>query len=419
MTRRRASHAIAALVLALAACRSVLELDDRKRIDEVCGGVAFEDEPCGVCVTGACCDVLEACTGDAACMTALACLAACPSDGADECRRVCRDAYATGFGEPLAAVLACQADHCSNACGLACGGYVYPSDDCAACNTACCDEATRCGADSECLTLAFCARGCAGAPTPNVCVEQCKLDHLAGGALAADFSACLAETCPAACGDQSWWCLDQPTELPPLETPHTIEYLPLDYLSLELILDATVKVCAANDTDCSSPFAVDTSASGSAKLEMPAGFNGYFEISAPGYATMLFFPRMDFNVVLGVAWTLFPEEWMAETLGAVEAIDPGRGHIVAEAFDCTPGFQGAAGVRYAAPGSATVAYARDGLLATGVAETDGSGLGAIVNLPPGPQTISAEVVEVDRPLDERSVIVRAGAITSIMFRAVR
>ena len=112
------------------------------------------------------------------------------------------------------------------------------------------------------------------------------------------------------------------------------------------------------------------------------------------------------------------ESWTAETLGAVEPLDPESGHVVAEAYNCLF-FSGAAGVRYVAPGEATVAYLRDGLFAADVAESDGSGVGAIVNLRPGSQTIRAEVVELDRPLDERSVIVRAGAITDVMFRAVR
>lgn len=416
-TRRAIARAALALVLSAAACRGVLGLDERRHVDDVCGGVRFGDETCGVCVVQACCDALAACQSEPDCARTFTCIAACAA-GDDACRRGCRADYPTGFGDALAGVLACQASACSPACDLPCGGYVYPDEACAACEPQCCDQATACASDAECLALAFCARSCETDADPNGCKTACKAAHLAGGDAASAHGRCLTEACPSACGDNDWWCLDHPTTFPPQPEPRMFGVIVADPTRGAVVVGATVKVCAPADADCSDPLVVSTVAgNGEALVEVPAHFAGYFELSAPGYTTTLHYPRLDYTTLLADSMPLWPEDFTSEAVGAIASLDPARGIAVMGALGCTGAHT--AGVSFHADASGTsTGYLREGTFSVSAASTDLSGLGAIVNLPPGNVTLRGEVDALGRTLDERTVVVRPATITDFPLRPV-
>jgi hypothetical protein len=83
--------------------------------------------------------------------------------------------------------------------GTDAGGFTYGQGDCATCvTTSCGTQEMACAGNASCSQLEGCMSGCGTDPT---CRAQCGVDHGLGndGATPA-FEACLATSCPGACG---------------------------------------------------------------------------------------------------------------------------------------------------------------------------------------------------------------------------
>ncbi|MBI5502065.1 MAG: hypothetical protein HY907_17615 [Deltaproteobacteria bacterium] len=215
-----------------------------------------------------------------------------------------------------------------------------------------------------------------------------------------------------------WSCLGSVVWGTPIEASLDMTGTALDYVTDAPIEGATVKVCARADAACATPLDEGTTdAAGQVTLTVPlgtTGFDGYFEVSATGYVTVLRYtvepitemPGADARVVSMVDTTTFA--MLAAAAGVTP--DPTRGHLVVNALDCNPTL--AAGVSLdvdTADVSSTAVYMVGGLPSTSATETDSSGAAGFINLPAGAATISTTLVSTGEAIASTDITIRAGA----------
>lgn len=178
---------------------------------------------------------------------------------------------------------------------------------------------------------------------------------------------------------------------------------------------AVGRLCRRLDYTCNEPLSVSIAAdeNGAFTLELPIGFDGYIDIRAPGRVPGLyaFYPAV--NGDREVPWIpmVRPQE-IAQfaALGGHPVIE-GRGHVMLGAYDCQ--FQAAQDVQLSSTDmvDGTKAFYLVGKLPSLTAPaTDASGRGGIINLPPGPVTITGNLID-GRKTVTNSVVVRENTIT--------
>ena len=304
-----------------------------------------------------------------------------------------------------------------------CGGFVPRNDladaeACATCvDTACCDEATACGDDADCLALRECFAGCPDFDTE--CLNACS-DSASEATLEINrpYIMCRNASCNDAClNRQDWSCVGQAE--PPSSTAGTISLTVAlqSFQSADRVPGATVKFCASSDPNCDEPLATETTdAEGSVTAEVmigEAGFDGYMEVTGgERFPTLLYFsstPTEDISVTFAVLGQVTADGFAA-ILGL--SFDEERAHAAMIGFDCQD--RTAYGLRFSAESGDD--QTQDGYLLGGLpnpdaTSTDRSGVGGVFNIPPGETTMSAELEDGTRVF-EREVVLRQGFITS-------
>jgi hypothetical protein len=181
----------------------------------------------------------------------------------------------------------------------------------------------------------------------------------------------------------------------------------------------SVRPCPKLDFSCTTPVgpAVKTDASGSATLDLPAGFDGYLEIdngtkTVPALWYFSPVPIKDgtYNVAL-----LSPTSFDRIAAGVGATIDPNAGHAFIFALDCTSTYGTfAAGMSFSSDqGSAETSafYLINGIPSKKATATDASGVGGFANLPPGTVTVTASVAATGARSGSISALIRTGVIT--------
>jgi hypothetical protein len=187
-----------------------------------------------------------------------------------------------------------------------------------------------------------------------------------------------------------------------------------------------VRVCSLLDPKCTSGSApVLTDDAGEAVLDLTGTFAGYLEFSRSDLVPWSLYPQ---NLLAGQTATSLPSFGLTPTgfrlaAGAVTptplSFDPdgGLGHAFVQIFDCQD--HQASGVRFAYSnlGTDTVAfYLSGGLPSTSAPETDAFGVGGVLNAPTGSLTVTAALVDGDRPLGSANITINPGAITEAFIR---
>ena len=186
----------------------------------------------------------------------------------------------------------------------------------------------------------------------------------------------------------------------------------------------TVRFCATADTACAQPLLTGTTdASGFLDVTVPSapqGLGGYFEFQGGGLPDIIgFFPHPDpeafYSATEGVeAFVLTAEEvvQMRNAAAAFQSAD--RGSFIFTARDCD--FAPVAGVTVTtgnADGQTRALYMDNGVpVSTGLA-TDATGLGGLVDVPPGSTTLVATLAGPQVRLGTIDVLSRAGWLTSV------
>ncbi len=205
--------------------------------------------------------------------------------------------------------------------------------------------------------------------------------------------------------------------------PITATAVFLDFQTQAPIAGAAVLACAKDDPDCAAPHDQGvTDAAGKVTLTAPGGeigFDGFVRASVAGYVTNTFFfgQPLAASPQTGANFYLFADASFAGLLGLVgEQADPTRGHFAITAEDCAP--KPAAGLTVAADAadaSSSTYYVDGKVPSKTAAKTDASGGAAVLNLPPGPVTITTKLVVTQETLGAFAAFVRAGEISSVVL----
>lgn len=431
---RRIAWIVAGLGLSVvgASCRQIVGIDERQVWMGGAGGPACTGfvaaNACGQCTEKKCCDEIAACRDDAACARVFGCIGACALGDAD-----CRSGCFTEFSPEIAALAACQSRDCELPCGIACGGLAASSNAlmpasaaCAQCLTkGCCAEVSACWRSEGCLGISACYRRCN--PFDRACDEDCfEAFADAGSAEGYDIELCKQSSCRAACDiGQDWSCLGH-VAWPTGAGGHLkFGVLVVDALTQIGIAKATVKACAPLDVNCSEPvWSSPTDAKGWASLEVDTGstgFQGYVEISAPGYVDAIVaispYVTRDVDKALPTLSMVKPDslKQLAETGQFTLDLD-NKGLLIATAQDC---------LRYFAPGvsfeaipldPASKPFYFDGTVPslTATETTTPGAQGGFINVAPGLIKISAKVNALGGAVSSvTSTYVRANTITFV------
>jgi len=220
------------------------------------------------------------------------------------------------------------------------------------------------------------------------------------------------------CGpDPTWSCLDETSaEAPPSGTVH-VALTTEDLLSKKPIPGVRLTLCAKLDANCLLPIAqYQSDQAGQLDVEMPAGFDGYFQTDGDGLYPMLFFPpstrKQRAPGTLPMVANAFFGMMFSEVGGPVGA---DRTAIMTTALDCVG--KPAAGVMLASPQSdeRTVGYVIQGGLPSRTAlTTDGSGTGGFVNVKLGNAVITSTMAATNRLVGTVAVQTRSGYLTMVL-----
>lgn len=180
-----------------------------------------------------------------------------------------------------------------------------------------------------------------------------------------------------------------------------------------------ITACTRLDADCSSPFgrSAPTDASGRTTLVVPGGFDGYFETPASG----MFLPAIYAHEPIQ-GTQVFDQSVMRSSLVALAAkitgvqLDPSAGTVIPYVLDCNS--QSAAGVTFDAGTlgpSEHVFYLSQSIPSTSATETDATGGGFVLNVPPGSITVKA-TNSAGQVVASNTTFVRAGYTTFVQLR---
>ncbi len=219
-------------------------------------------------------------------------------------------------------------------------------------------------------------------------------------------------------------CLGSVVWAPPVNAEETVTIVILDAIQGNLIEGATVKACAADDLACAAPLGQATSdAGGNANVLVPtlgAGFDGYFEITAPGFLPELLSVNTPIaGPGLGFYGSMVTKEGVESAFVGSAAADLSRALFLGIAYDCAGIPQGGAVFSIdTADGSTLLGHARPSfggaLLAPDTvdpaATSSQAGGFLAVNVPVGKATISVQTLG-GQTVADAHVPSRAGAVT--------
>jgi len=382
-----------------------------------------------------CCEKANACHDDGACAAEVDCLFRCSSDGA--CRARCNQFY--NRVDALLDTTACREKSCAAECGLSCGGLAYSVPGCDSCvQSTCCELASACAKNVECLRLDLCRSNCL--PGSMSCPTECEAQHPDGRADYAPWLNCVQNTCTSSCqAGRGWACLDAPFVWPKPQVLGTITFAltVVDLQTERPFANATVKACAKLDTMCLSPIKESTTdAEGLVSLTVPAGsvgFDGYVEITGGNNGTSPIYSAMWYPVppIISDGWRGRLQFISAEDLPLFAIftgvdIDPTRGHFAANATDCN--FSAAGDVSFVAdaqennPEDKTIKrfYFVGGVPSISATRTDPTtSIAGFVNLPARAALITATSIQAgNKQVGQLQFNIRAGWFTTSTFPPV-
>jgi len=213
----------------------------------------------------------------------------------------------------------------------------------------------------------------------------------------------------------------------PASPTYTFFLTPTDFVTGAPIVGATIKICATSDAACASPSATyTTDLIGDARVtapSSPAGIDGYAELSASGYETTLtfIFPVGGGSILgtFGGAFNpvMFTTSTFAALTGSLGGEDPTRGSLAFLAHDCSGAIAaGVSGSVSTADSKTVTGYFAGGSvlsLSETATQTDSSGKCGIVNIPPGPATLTSTIASSGKTLGTQPIVIRAGADTQL------
>lgn len=243
---------------------------------------------------------------------------------------------------------------------------------------------------------------------------QCKTDRDCVSRGAGAGSVCTNSICEP---DPTWSCLDQATsDDTPTGTVHlnmTME----DVRSQTAVAGVTLTLCAKVDANCDFPLAqYQSNADGKLDVEIPAGFDGYFQSEGGDVYPTMFFPpntrKQRASTTLPIVPTSFFKVMFSNIAGTVSN---DRSVIMTTALDCRG--KAAAGMILASPQAddSTVSYVLQGGLPSHTASTtDETGAGGFVNIKAGSAVVTSTIGTNNRLVGTVAVQTRPGHLTMVL-----
>jgi hypothetical protein len=243
---------------------------------------------------------------------------------------------------------------------------------------------------------------------------QCKTpgDCAARGASAG--SVCIESICQP---DPTWSCLDQPnTDAVASPTVHVV-FTGADLLSQKPLPGIRLTLCAKLDADCVMPIAqYQSDQAGQLNVEMPAGFDGYFQTEGDGIYPTLFFPPNTRKQRAPSTLPMVPVSFFGTMFSGIGgAISADRTVIMTTALDCLG--RPAAGMVLSSPQAddRTVTYFLQGGLPSRTAlTTDQDGAGGFVNVKAGGAVVTSTMAASNRQVGTVAVQTRPGHLTMVL-----
>jgi hypothetical protein len=244
--------------------------------------------------------------------------------------------------------------------------------------------------------------------------QQCSTNEdcrLRGEAFAG--STCVDFVCAP---DPTWACLAVGDAPPPAESrKYTVTIRIRDLVTEQPMPGVVGRLCRKLDITCSQPVGGEIPADqdGNLVVEVEPGFDGYAELRAkdkmPGL--YFFFPPVQENRDVPFV-PLLPPAVLAQfaQLNGKQLI-AGRGHVLLGAYDCLR--RPAEGIHLSSvDGDADTAafYVLEKFPKVVATETDRSGRGGFINVPPGPVAVAGDLAD-GRHVASVSVLIRPGTIT--------
>ncbi len=219
-----------------------------------------------------------------------------------------------------------------------------------------------------------------------------------------------------------WGCLDEPEPPAPAGTNFAGAVrlsVPVVSLFGAPLVDVAVNVCLPADPSCATPIASlsGLDEDGRVNVDVPTGFNGFFELRAAGHLPTVFYMRQPVLEDTDEARPLTPipaegVEQLAQVL--VTQFVAELGLVAVAVVDCAGAR--APGVAFANDLGGRGFYFADGLPSVSADSTDPDGLGGFVNVPLRLLEVEGRVAGDGRLIGRRSVLPRAGWLSIIQIR---
>jgi len=244
---------------------------------------------------------------------------------------------------------------------------------------------------------------------------QCKVDSdctSRGTAFAG--SVCSNSVCQP---DPTWSCLDESSNEDVASGTVHVVFTVEDILSEKPSPGVMLTLCAKLDADCLLPISqYQSDQTGQIDVEMPAGFDGYFQTEGNGIYPTLFFPPNTRKQRAPSTLPMVPDSFFSVMFsGLGVTITDDRTVIMTTALDCVG--KPAAGMVLASPqvDDRSVSYFLQGGLPSRTAvTTDQDGAGGFVNVKAGEAVVTSTMASTNRLVGTVAVQTRPGHLTMVL-----
>jgi len=244
---------------------------------------------------------------------------------------------------------------------------------------------------------------------------QCKTDSdctVRGTAYAG--SVCTESICHP---DPTWACLDEtPATEDPTGTVH-VDMSMEDLISQKPVPSVRFTLCAKLDANCLFPIAqYQSNEAGKLNVEMPAGFDGYFQTDGGGVYPTMFFPPSTRKQRASSTLPMVPTSFFGIMFSQISGpVSEDRSVVMTTALDCQA--RPATGMALSSPQAdeRTVTYVIQGGLPSRTAgTTDATGNGGFVNIKAGSVVVTSTMAGNNRPVGTVAVQTRPGYLTMVL-----
>ncbi len=217
--------------------------------------------------------------------------------------------------------------------------------------------------------------------------------------------------------DPTWACLDRPDTSEPVKGNVSVSMTMVDLLNRKPLAGIVLTLCAKLDANCLFPISkFQSTETGRLDVEMPAGFDGYFQAEGAGIYPTLIFPPSTRRQRAPSILPMVPASFfgmMFRGIGATVAED--RSVILTTVLDCLG--RPAAGISIAslqADAQTTTYVLASGLPSRTALTTDESGTGGFVNVPAGSALITSTLAASNRQTGTAGVQTRPGYLSMVL-----